>query len=232
MNILPSSKDPLKNLISTELSEKTFSPTTSKVKDVFNFLKWKQMKLPEQFSQNDNIIINSNQLFKFGDLSQAACSYTKPLMKNYTELTWQAVTNSQYQLEGCSEVPRISFSKIKFPPHTSRLIETLTLSMFYPNNLLLGFLNRYDPLKFPENCCMCGNGIQDTMHLLLNCRMIHVDKRSCIERFLKSDPFHTISSIADQKSLLLSWSRVPGFLEACCSAIQDVSDQLLSEVII
>ena len=57
MNILPSLQDPLKELITIQLEDNTFSPITSKTKDVFNFLKWKQNRLPKYFSINERNIL-------------------------------------------------------------------------------------------------------------------------------------------------------------------------------
>ena len=71
------------------------------------------------------------------------CSYSKPLMKQYTESVWQGLINNQCQLEGCSAAPQVSLSKLVFPKDSSREVETLTLSLFYPNNLLLSFLNNF-----------------------------------------------------------------------------------------
>ena len=139
MNILPSLQDPSKELITIQLEDNTFSPTTSKTKDVFNFLKWKQNRLPKYFSINERNILSYN----------LACSYSKPLMELYIEHLWQILLKNQYQIEGCTEAPNVNSEKLVFPPNTTRLLETLVMSLFYPNNLLFDFLNRYNPIKIP-----------------------------------------------------------------------------------
>ena len=230
MNILPLLQEPLKELITIQLEDNTFSPTTSKTKDVFNFLKWKQNRLPKYFSMNERNILSYNQFNRFYELSSLACSYSKPLMRLCFEHLWQILLNSQYQIEGCTEVPNANSEKLVFPPNTTRLLETLVMSLFYPNNLLFDFLNRYNPIKFPYKTCPCGSGIQDSIHLLMNCIFVNSEKRNNIAQILLNNKFHQIDSVSDQKSLLLSWSRFPGFIELCCFAINDVSGYLLTEV--
>ena len=51
-----------------------------------------------------------------------------------------------------------------------------------------------------------------------------------IAQILLNNQFHEIDSVSDQKSLLLSLSRFPGFIELCCFAMNDVSGYLLTEV--
>ena len=232
INILPSVKDPLKELISEQLDQSTSSSITCKIKEAFNFLKWKLNRLPKHFSVEESNIVDRNQLSRFGELSTLACSYSKALIKCYGEYTWQNRLNHQYQLDGCTQVPSVSSQKIFFSIGTPRSLETLTMSLFYPNNLMLGFLNRYDPTKFPSRICPCGHAIQDSMHLLLECELINSDKRNSISQFILDDQKHPISALSDQKNLLLSWSRVPGFIQLCCSAISDVSSILLTDVTI
>ena len=98
----------------------------------------------------------------------------------YIEHLWQTLLNSQYQIESCTEVPNVNSEKLVFPPNTTRLLETLVMSLFYPNNLLFEFLNRYNPTKFPYKTCPCGSGIQDSIHLLMNC--IFVQEKHKISR--------------------------------------------------
>ena len=69
-------------------------------------------------------------------------------MKHYSEQLWQFSINSQYQLEGYTEAPTVSVTKLKFPPKTSRQLETLFLSLFYPNNIMNKFLHRCKSSKF------------------------------------------------------------------------------------
>ena len=125
-----------------------------------------------------------NSLAYLGNCQQSH-AHSKLLMKQYTESVWQGLINNQCQLEGCSAAPQVSLSKLVFPKYSSREVETLTLSLFYPNNLLLSFLNNYDSTRFPSNDCPCGNGIQDASHILLLCLMINNSHHSKFETFIK-----------------------------------------------
>ena len=151
-------------------------------------------------------------------------------MKQYTESVWQGLINNQCQLEGCSAAPQVSLSKLVFPKYSSREVETLTLSLFYPNNLLLSFLNNYDSIRFPSSACPCGNGIQDASHILLHCLMINNSHHLKFETFFKENPFHPVELLSDQKNLLLSWIRLPGFVEACCTAMRQLQSKLITEI--
>ena len=138
---------PIKKLITIQLEDNTFSPTTSITNDVFNFLKWKQNRLPKYLSINERNILSYNQFNRFYELSSLACSYSKPLMRLYIEHLWQILLNSQYQIEGCLyRSTKCKLREISVPPNTTRLLETLVMSLFYPNNLLFDFLNRYNPI--------------------------------------------------------------------------------------
>ena len=108
-------------------------------------------------------------------------------MRLYIEHLWQILLNSQYQIEGCTEVPNANSEKLVFSPNTTRLLETLVMSLFYPNNLLFDFLNRYNPIKFPYKTCPCGSGILDSIHLLMNCIFVNSEKRNDIAQILLKD---------------------------------------------
>ena len=233
LNILPPRKDPLKELICNQLaSTSRYSRVTWRVKEVFQFLKWKQSRVPNQFTTGDMAIIDGNKFDKFGELSQIACSYTKPVIRRYSEVIWQTQTNNHNQLDGFQEAPLVSTKKLEFPQGTSRIIETLTMSLFYPNNLLASFLHRFDPIKFPKAQCECGKGEQTALHLLLGCWNVDLDKRWEVDRFLAGLPVHSLAAVAVQKELLISWSRLPGFLKLCTEAIEETSEFLTVDVIL
>ena len=77
-------------------------------KDVFQFLLWKSSIHPEHFTSEDQNIINNHDLENFSCLSIKGCSYSKIDIKHYSEKLWQYSINSQYQLEGFTEAPRVS----------------------------------------------------------------------------------------------------------------------------
>ena len=139
VNILPRQRDPLKKLIDEQVSRGHYSLLTGKIKDAFQFLDWKLSEYPMHFSKDEELIIKSKDYSKFSTLSTKCCSYTKSLMKSFTEKIWQQSMNSQFQLEGFAESPTVSTTKLKFDLKLSRQHETLFLSFFYTNNIMNEF---------------------------------------------------------------------------------------------
>ena len=129
LNIFPNKEDPLKHLIEDQMKSGSYSPLTGKVKDVFQFLLWKSSILPEHFTSEDLKVINNHDLEKLTSLSIKGCSYSKSVIKHYSKWLWQSTINSQYQLEGYTKEPTVSTTKLKFPPKTSRQLETSAIAL-------------------------------------------------------------------------------------------------------
>ena len=144
-------------------------------------------------------------------MSVKACSYTKGQIQKYIELLWQSSIDNQFQIEGFIGSPKVSTSKLKFPPGTTREYETMFLSLFYPNNLMKQLLYRYDSRRYNSPSCPCGNGFQNSHHLLLNCKLIE-EKRSLAAEFMGDKESH-YNDTYDGNAFLLSWSRNPKFFK-------------------
>ena len=125
---------------------------------------------PECFTVSDQIIVEENIVDYFADLSSRWCSYTKSMVKEYTEKLWQNSVQNKWLLNGSSIIPTVSFSSLVFKSSIPRNIETLILSLFYPNNLLNLFLYEH----FPEICssplCGCGANVQSSFHVACECK--------------------------------------------------------------
>ena len=83
------------------------------------FLKWKREHYPDCFKENDRSIIETCQLDQFAELSVKACSNTKGQIQKYIEILWQSSIDNQFQIEGFIGSPKVSLSKLKFPPSTT-----------------------------------------------------------------------------------------------------------------
>jgi len=231
LNIFPDIEDPLKKLINTQTQLGSYSPLTGKIKDVFQFLSWKSSIHPEHFTKEDQNIINNHDLEKFSSLSIKGCSYSKSVMKHYSEQLWQSSINSQYQLEGYTEAPTVSTTKLKFPPKTSRQLETLFLSLFYPNNIMNEFLHRFNSSKFDSPLCECGRGEQNSLHLLIFCPDIQLKKRNSMSELLISHPLHNILNQGyGGNSMLISWSRLHKFFDLAVEITRDAEQFLRTEI--
>ena len=76
----------------------------------------------------------------------------------FSELLWQESMHKQLQLDGFSDSPNVSCTKLVLSTNTSRKIETLVFSFLYPNNLMNEFLYRYDKSEFFSPMCVCEEG--------------------------------------------------------------------------
>ena len=87
-------------------------------------------------------------------------AWLRSILKN-----WQNSVQNKWLLNGSSIIPTVSCSSLVFKSSIPRTIETLTLSLFYPNNLLNLFLYEH----FPEICssplCGCGANVQSSFHV-------------------------------------------------------------------
>ena len=188
INISQIPDDPLRDMISQHLMESNVR-TFNRVKEAFLFLQWKLIKTPEDFSNTDTTIVSSGDIQGFSYLSDSSCSYTKTQIQHYTEELWQKSVNNQYCMDGHQYYPKVQCSKIRFPTGTTRETETLTLSLFYPNNLLNSFLYRFNKDRFITPLCGCGEGEQDATHVLTQCKMVKaVTKRKLVSLITEDFP--------------------------------------------
>ena len=223
--------DPLKDFICDHLKSHTYSPLAGKMKDVYQFFVWKAHHFPMNFTTVDLKIINNLELESFADLSTSSCTYTRGQMRKYSEILWQGTINSQFQSEGYNESPKVSVDKIKIPIMVDRKLETLVLSLFYPNNLLNGFLHKYDPVKYKSPLCTCGTNEQNAEHILLYCPLVDPHLRTQMSDILFSSYDHK-SSLQITYPYLISWCRNKDFIKLCIKIIRSARTFLKVEIIL
>ena len=158
-----------------------------------------------------------------------ACSYTNGQILKYLEILWQSFTDNQFQIEVFIDSPKVSKSKLSFHPSTTREYETMFLSLFYPNNLMNEFPLRYDNRRYNSPSCPCGNGCQNSHHLLLNCKLIDEERRSPAAEFMGDEESHYCDTY-DGNAFLLSWTRNPEFLKICTEIMIEASTFILTEI--
>ena len=225
--------DPLMDLTLQLLQEDTrrVSVVTPAMKDMFQFLSWKATIDPSSFNDNDMLIINGSLFEKFGELSCQSCSYSKGLIRNYSEMLWQDRINVQFQLDGLDVAPLVDTTKLNFPRNTSRKTESIVLSLMYPNNLFNTFLHYYNNQRFPSPLCSCGNGQQDALHVLLYCNHVNTELRYKMEDLLFKQPIHDLQLLSNSK-FLISWSRQKDFIGLCTSICESIMDKLRFEIVL
>lgn len=224
-------RDPLKGFIGNHLQSNNYSHLISRVKDTFEFLEWKAKMEPGSFTANDLKIINTNYLEKFLELSSDACCYTKLQIKKYAELKWQTSIKSKFQIEGYSDAPKVNTMKLRFPSKTPRNLETLMISLFYPNNLLNEFLHRQNKSKYGSPLCCCGHGEQNSKHILLYCRNITASKRQEMSQLLSQYPLHSLDT-HENNAFLISWTRMPKFFRLCLEIASEAMEFLRTEIVL
>ena len=227
-----SQNDPLQEFINDHLKSNKYSCITGRVKDVFQFLKWKYSHQPQNFTNQDIEIINSLNLERYKDLSEKCCSYTKGNVKLYSELLWQKTLHGQLQSEGHTDIPKVSLSKLKIPIKMSRKCETLLLSLLYPNNLLNGFLYRYDQVKFESPLCTCGLEEQTANHILLYCPLINYKYRQQMHKLLFSNDHLIVAPKDASYPFFISWCKEKEFFQLCIQIVWEASSFLRCEVVL
>ena len=226
--------DPLKEFICHHIKCTKYSPTITKVKEVYQFLFWKSQSKPTDFTSCDLEILKKMDLQSFSKLSSSCCKYTHTQIKTYSELLWQHTINSQFQSEGFNDPPKVSSSKLKIPISTNRKLETLALSLFYPNNLLNEFLFKYDPARFDSPLCRCGSQEQNAEHLLLYCPLIKYSKRKKMQEMISSKIDLEVQSANNRVTypLLISWSKDEHFLKLCVEIVENAMNFLKIEIVL
>ena len=139
-----------------------------------------------------------------------ACSYTKGQIQKYIEILWQSSIDNMFPIEGFIDSPKVRTSKLKFPQSTTRENKTMFLSLFYPNNLMKEFLYQYDSRRYNSSSCPCGNGCQNSHHLLPNCKLIDEEKRSLAAEFMGDKESH-YNDTYDENAFLIS--QKPGIFQ-------------------
>ena len=139
-----------------------------KIHNVFKFLQWKQRNYSNNFSDHENLIVHINDYGNFTKLSSKCCSYAKSVAKAYTVHLWQDIATNEYLIDGRSTIPTVSCDLLNFK-YTSCKVETLSLSLLYPNNLLNSFLFTYFPSCCDTPLCGCGSGVQLLFHVVFEC---------------------------------------------------------------
>ena len=149
-----------------------------KYRDTFEFLGWKLLHHPSQFTQTDRNIIESNQYSNYFHLSEKSCSYTQNMMKQYTgTVLWASSLRNQFQLNGHHSSPSPSCYPISIPKETPRKAEVQLVSLFYKNNLLNQSLYNIGQVASPL-CRYCHLEEETPSHLIFNCNYIDANIRN------------------------------------------------------
>ena len=220
-------EDQLISTIKDSLASPIQSPVelTTAIKSVYKFLSWKARKKPEQFSEEDTVIINQKDMTKFHLLSRDSCKYTRDLMKKYTESLWNDSLRNEFLCDGHDTIPKASISPLPIPSSSTRKEEVLLMSMFYENNLLNSFLNKINRPEAPSAICHCGLEDQTAYHVVLRCSEVDQEIRSRALDYINLE-----GGGGETSTVLLNSSRDINFL-GCMMQILGVQQDLLRDSI-
>ena len=176
LNIRKLEEDRLKEFILSCLNDadnKMPAELYTSLRKVFKYLKWKVQCYPDTFNLEDVEIITATKMENFFDLSTKACKYTKSMMQKYTEHMWTESLKFEMQAEGHTYHPKPKCEPLPIPKQINRHQEVQIMSLFYENNLLNGFLHRFNSQKFPNPLCHCGEEEQTNYHIAVGCSLLN-----------------------------------------------------------
>jgi len=172
------------------------------LREVYNFLVWKAKIYPLGITAGDSVLIESKDYSSFAKLGQLTGTYSKSMMKKYTEELWQKTVDTEYQMQGSQHSPKVSTNQIVIPKGTPRDTEVLMLSMFYKNNLLNGFLHRLYPLKFKSELCSCQTAVQTAYHVIMECPEVNKALRIRLRKILEESSTDSQGWFEDEITLI------------------------------
>jgi hypothetical protein len=180
INNQPTENDRYKEFLASTYNQEEKSPSSiyTIYKDLFKFLDWKLKVYPSHFSPEDQIIVNTKRYGSFLSLTPKSCTYTKDMMKRYTDtILWQSAIRNQFQMDGYATSPVPSSDKLPIPQNTPRKVEVLVISLFYKNNLLNQALWNLSKVPSPL-CSACRQQEETADHLLFQCNAVDEALRS------------------------------------------------------
>ena len=192
------------------------------LKDVMKFLSWKVALYPASFGLEDALVISHKDASLLCKLSKKACLYTKGLMKQFTEFIWQESLCNQLQVEGWSDIPKVSTTPLSFPLFTGRESEVLIMSFFYKNNLLNPFLFSLDRTRWKTPLCSCAQGDQTSVHLLTSCDFIEERLKDQASHLLQiGNCVENIDELPPANIAMVNCSRDPSFIRICKEIVEN-----------
>ena len=166
------------------------------------------------------MIINGKELDRVPSISRKASTYTKQMMKIFTESLWQESLNNQLQMEGYSRTPTVSTCPLIMPHSTSREQEVLIMSLFYKNNLLNYFLYCTEKKMCPSPLCVCGEEEQTAFHILCNCSLVDVELRDqIVYHLLLGNNAKSMEELDGDHISILNCSKDTKFIKLCRDVI-------------
>ena len=140
------------------------------------------MMYTKHFTSEDQNIVSNRLYGSFLNLSAKSCTYTKVMIKQYTDtVLWQSSISNQFQLDGYASAPVPNSDRLPIPQNTPRNHEVLLMSLFYKNNLLNHSLWNIDKVSSPL-CSACFDEEETAEHVLFQCSAVDEELQSRVAR--------------------------------------------------
>lgn len=218
--------DPLKRTIQNITSSNHVpADLHNTLRSVYKFLKWKLQLKPEDFSAEDQQIIDQSDFSKFHLLSHTCGRYTKTQIRKYTELLWTSSVRNEFLCEGQRVIPRPSCSPLPLNQNIDRKSEVMLMSMFYENNLMNSFLYRRNIQEVSSPLCYCGTEEQTVHHIVLRCERVDPDLRARAMNCLQ-----TVNGVDESTIVMLNFSRDKEFMNILAEIIESQRDVMRSTI--
>ena len=232
INIRKVEADRLRDFIescSSDVQNKMPADLYTALRKVFKYLKWKSLKYTNTVNAKDLGIISENNIDKFCELSSSACKYTKDMIQRYTEYLWKESLKYELQAEGHTYLPNPKCNPLQTPRDLTRQEEVQLMSLFYTNNLLNGFLHRFDSQKFPNPLCHCEEQEQTNYHIAAECNDLNTDSRTELITNIKSVLGET-NAVPENPFVFLNASRDPKVIRILANNVKHQFEFLRKDI--
>lgn len=212
INIKPAIEDRLREYMQGCFSNLYPTPTELKnsMKEVMKFLSWKARLYPNDFTEEDRIIVESQNLAMYFNLSSKACSYTKQAITKYTESLWFKSVKNEFAIQGNHHVPKPTCTRLPIPMNTTRREEVLLMSTMYPNNLFNDNLYRNTYLIPSPLCQKCKRQEETPYHIIMECSDRAQEASELLREVLSEEEVQQEDYIT-----ILNGSRHKDFIKLC-----------------
>ena len=218
LNIKPQPADTLRDYMTGCFSQQHSIPPdlSTSMKEVFKFLRWKIVEHPNDFTEREINILESQDLEQYFSLSTKACSYTKDNITKYTEKIWYQSVKNEFALLGHQYVPKPSCKRLPIPANTSRSEEVLLMSLMYPQNLFNDNVYRHTYQIASPLCQNCHQQEETPFHIIMECSQHAHEARNLLGEILSEDELQQEDYIT-----LINGSRHAEFIKLCLTILSE-----------
>ena len=92
-------------------------------------------------------------------------------------------------------------------------------------------LYKFNPTRFTSPACQCGEGIQDSIHVATECKLVDVKLRDKMKSILSANNIHDYKQLPSN-AFLISWSRDNQFFDVLLEIVIGAGEYLRAEIVL